>query len=89
MNHDIYPIGEIQSCKRRNVQCGMDLDEAEKQYNILKAKYDDAQRRAQQNHNDATGRQRKIEELQYKVEAANRESIQRDSILEKAWIYFF
>ena len=76
-------LSEIQTCKRRNVQCGIDLDETEKQYALLKAKFDEANRRAQQSHNETVARQRKIEELQYKLEASVREAIQRDSFTEK------
>jgi len=76
-------LSEIQTCKRRNAQCGVDLDETEKQYGILKAKFEEANRRAQQSHNETVARQRKIEELQYKLDASTRDSILHDSFMEK------
>merc|ERR1711890_89163 len=62
-------LGEIQACKRKMAQSDIDLEEAN--------------RRAAAGQDDVILRQRKIEELQYKLEASTREAIQRDSLFEK------
>ena len=76
-------LSELQICKRKAVQCDVDLDEAAKQYNVLKAKLDEANRRLKTSRDEILIKQRQLEEIQHKHETLTRESIQRDSFHEK------
>ena len=76
-------LTEVESCKRRVAKSDIDLKETSKQLNVFKNKFDECNRQLNGSRDEVIKKQRKIEELQYKLEAIARENVQRDSFFEK------